>query len=895
MSVTKLPGINKIRVRAIMALPTGTGCVEMNLHTPYLRRTMALRQNRRRRSSASEVFADRVPESEALITALASHHRSMVDNGIDGEVYKNILTFFGIGGIGKSELSLRLEQWTTTGLQEPHDWGVNPFQGSVLTARWNLKDSRGNIEVLRYLTSVRGALGKLKPSWPAFDLAFAAYHSSVRPGEPLPQFGSTGGTFESGLMATLSDLAQDLGSLNLAAGFASSLLRQALVQARKEVRRRAAYAKEPELGSLIGKCLAEPSPGNQAPELASELLWLLSRDIDRMNPNERPLVTVFIDHFEYLQVTGRRDGEQTINQFVGALPYFLFVITGRNALDWHRSERGDLTYSGPIVFPNLISGLGRDPRQHLVGTLSPTDTLELLRRRRDNEKLNIGDEVLTQLVETTGGWPVHIDAVLTLAHELLNQDDRPLTLNDIGGSFETVVRRLLDDLAPEEKRVLQACCLLPFFDAELAAAVGHVDVGSVERFTLRTLVAVDLSSSYPFRIHDQVRAAVRAAGSRVDGGWAPADWSAAAMRGLAEAQRRHDAATAADADAATMSAVALALNIAAEHSLWADWLAEAVRRAPSITGLKPLIPSADTVGLHKNVRAAACLIEALSSPPGEKVLQLLDEIFASDSPFAASGGLWKAYRLRSWGRIDDSLNTFESLLHRFPEKSSLYNRQANVTLSMGRRFIDAQSTYQLLTPAQRTANEDADRRIHGEYSVELLERYRARILRAREKESRRFALELEADGMVLRARMEPVPPSELEAISNLCSSIGHLPGLRAVLRVRGFHYLRKPDKFQEVLEQLDLYSSTLHPIQRAGRAELLALHALATGDATSLRTAYAAGQSLPFRQRTWISTEILLEHLGMPLPEVQTQWLEPYPVVKDRWLAVMNDIVSRCD
>lgn len=725
---------------------------------------MTLRQHPRPNSSAVEVFADRVPESEALVTALAFQHGSIVENKIDGEVFSNILTFFGIGGIGKSELSLRLERWTTTGLEEPHDWGINPFQGRVLTARWNLKDSRGSVDVLRLLVSVRDALGKSKPSWPAFDLAFAAYYSSVRPGESLPQIGTGGGAFESGLLATLNDLAQDLGSLNLVAGLASSVLRRALIHARKEVKRRTAYANEPELATLIGRCLAEPSPGHQAPELAESLLWLLSREIDRMDATDRPLVAVFIDHFEYLQVTGRRDGEQTINQFVGALPYFLFVITGRNALDWHRVERGDLSYYGPTAFPKLGSGLDQDPRQHLVGTLSPTDSLDLLHRRRDSGNLNISDGVLSQLAETTGGWPVHIEAVLTLARELLRHSDRPLTLDDIGGSFETVVCRLLDDLAPEEKRVLQACCLLAYFDLELAAAAGNVDVGSVERFTRRTLVTLDSASRYPYRIHDKVRAAVRAAGAQVDGGWAAADWSAAAIRGLAEAKKRHDTATAAASDASTMDGLALALNIASEHSLWQEWMVEAVRKAPSITGLKALIASSETEGLHENIKAAASLIDALSLPPGDKVLDLLDELFAGSTPFASSGGLWKSYRLRSWGRIDESLRTLESLLERFPEKSPLYHRQVTVTLTMGRRFVDAELSSHRLTSAQRLAHEDVNRRIHGEVSRELMDGYNVRVSRAKEKESRRYVLELETDGLVLRSRLETVPLVELEAL-----------------------------------------------------------------------------------------------------------------------------------
>lgn len=113
--------------------------------------------------------------------------------------------------------------------------------------------------------------------------------------------------------------------------------------------------------------------------------------------------------------------------------------------------------------------------------------------------------------------------------------------------------------------------------------------------------------------------------------------------------------------------------------------------------------------------------------------------------------------------------------------------------------------------------------------------------------------------------------------------------------MRGYDCIRQPNKLRHVLDQLDLYSSTVHPSQQAGGAELLALHALATGDEVSLHSAYEAGAALTFRPRTWIPVEVLLEHLGRPLPLVQTQWLEPYPVVRDRWLAIMRDIISRSE
>lgn len=79
--------------------------------------------------SAQGAFTDRVPESEAFGRA-ASGHFGCVHRGETTfrDPYRNVLVFRGIGGIGKTELSGRLERWASGRLQpgERAGWGPPP-------------------------------------------------------------------------------------------------------------------------------------------------------------------------------------------------------------------------------------------------------------------------------------------------------------------------------------------------------------------------------------------------------------------------------------------------------------------------------------------------------------------------------------------------------------------------------------------------------------------------------------------------------------------------------------------------------------------------------------------------------------------------------------------------
>ena len=67
--------------------------------------------NRSAESHAADLFTDREPESQVLKHTLAAHRRRLDDTGADTDAHHNVLVYYGVGGIGKSTLSERLEAW----------------------------------------------------------------------------------------------------------------------------------------------------------------------------------------------------------------------------------------------------------------------------------------------------------------------------------------------------------------------------------------------------------------------------------------------------------------------------------------------------------------------------------------------------------------------------------------------------------------------------------------------------------------------------------------------------------------------------------------------------------------------------------------------------------------
>jgi hypothetical protein len=131
--------------------------------------------------SAQQIFTNRVSEIAAFdgsLNALAAHLDSaQLSPVMDRRMARrNILVYYGVGGIGKTTLSAELERRF-----------LREDRKSRAAVRVDFAESASR-EVESYVLRLRAGMGHLARRWPAFDLALGVYWERAHPGRPLEEF-----------------------------------------------------------------------------------------------------------------------------------------------------------------------------------------------------------------------------------------------------------------------------------------------------------------------------------------------------------------------------------------------------------------------------------------------------------------------------------------------------------------------------------------------------------------------------------------------------------------------------------------------------------------------------------------------------------------------------------
>jgi hypothetical protein len=649
---------------------------------------------------AGELFTDRESESEAFKAALAGFRRQIDCDDEVGVARHNILTFYGLGGIGKTALSERLETWVNRDLPPENGWGPPPATNVNATARIDLHGSAGQMDVLAALLALRAGVAKLRPRWPVFDLAFAAYWSALRPGEPLPRYRG-GKEMTDSVVGTLGDVLGDLGSLadlsgvGTGSGLAVRGVRKLVGELRRRGDLRLAIDAFVGFEDFLMRCADEPSPTEPQPALACEIAGTLSWELSRLTPC--PLVVVFIDTTERLSLDPRRVSEGHLNSMIYQMPNVLFLLTGRDMLDWWDETRVEFPQRGPWTWPGLVPGTEVEPRQHLVGNLSPGDTKTVILRGRRQLDLPLSDQVVDELAKASGGLPQYLELARQVAISIKDAaDGRQIEVADVTGSLGSLVMRILDDIPADEQRAVRAACLFRIFDIELMAAAADVDYGCAERAVLRPMIHRYDGERFSYRMHDAVRDAVRRADHQVAGGWSERDWQLASARAATAARRLHDDAKEREDIRGVLDAIGIAIGLVCDQetllepsasAAYADWLTRAVVYSPSIQALGSRVPgiSRTEYGGHVLGFIAAKSIDT----PMDDRLRLLRATFDSDHPLRLPAGRHLGYTLKLQRHWDDALAVFDEVVSLAPTQLNIAQRPQ--VLSLARRFADARS------------------------------------------------------------------------------------------------------------------------------------------------------------------------------------------------------------
>ncbi|MER5948076.1 hypothetical protein ABT127_18660 [Streptomyces sp. NPDC001904] len=539
--------------------------------------------------TATDLFTDRVPEHAAFAAALRHQHGDVVCGAarLGRRRRNNVLTYFGMGGIGKTSLSRRLERWARGELEDPGDWGAPPvLDRPVRTLRVDFHGSR-TVDAVSVVLALRAACAARGRKFPAFDVGLAAWWSQARPGVALPDVRAVSGfDVRQQMVDTLGDVIEDAGGQF---GVGPFTVRGALrimeaVRSRR-LRGRALRDCRP-LAMLVQEAAHDPSPG-----VAASLAGLLSWDLENLGGDRRPLVVGFADAFEYVQ-GGDRVQEGLFQRIVHLTPAVLWVVTTRDRLNWDSTdEEGLLPAAGPHTWPGLCADADDDPRQHLVGNLSGQDVERFLSRASGSAgNPDLPADVITRIRDGAHGLPLYLDLSLTMAR---SRATAPLQAATFGGPLPQLVTSVFARIPAELRELARTASLVPRFNPELLAEASGSFLGAAERLCRQTLVTQDDHPLFPYRLHDAVRAAVGGESTAARGAWAPADRAERAAQLLEALHRRSNALLRQGSEADQLDVLELAATLCHAHGLTATWLSTALARLPGFALSAQRLPPPD--------------------------------------------------------------------------------------------------------------------------------------------------------------------------------------------------------------------------------------------------------------------------------------------------------------
>ncbi|MGW0694961.1 ATP/GTP-binding protein [Streptomyces sp. NPDC002738] len=537
--------------------------------------------------AAEDVFADRIPEWEVVRRSLLAHAESLRSPGFSVADFtrprRNVVVFYGVGGIGKSTLSRQLERHLADGEGGgTPQWSEVPGGlGRLLPVRVDFARQAGT-DFETVVLAIRLAIASLGPPMLAFDLAFRRYWEANHPGLPLAEYLRTSGplarftaamALPDQMQSVLADVAQSL----LLPGTVGGLVGQGLSSLVGALRERR-HSQQALAGCARLADLLEADP-NQ--ETLSYYAHLLAWDLAQL-PAERALVPVVLfDTFEEVGDRTHRDLERLLQRLVWLMPNALFVITGRDRLQWGDTRyEGQLDWVGPGAWPLLTSGAVEDPRQHRVGYLSARDCDQYLSRRltRRAEPLMPAD-TRRMITARSHGLPLYLDLAVMRFLDLFQATGRRPRPEEFNYDFPALVARTFRDLSPEEARVVRAVSLFDSFSIDLAtAAAGLMQDAAALRVVERPFIESAPDSPWPYHLHELVREAVRDADDACDDRWSEADWQRAAQRALVALGRELPDTSGPQQRQRLVACLRQGLRLVRDFGLEPDWLIEAAFR-----------------------------------------------------------------------------------------------------------------------------------------------------------------------------------------------------------------------------------------------------------------------------------------------------------------------------
>ncbi|MFF8591344.1 ATP/GTP-binding protein [Streptomyces sp. NPDC015220] len=568
-----------------------------------------------REVKAVDYFADRLDEWQSVARSLSHLVQATRQQGFDVQDLeaprRNVLTFYGVGGIGKTTLSRCVADHLGRGLSQQGHWPRLDEQiGPVVPVRIDLaRDSGTDFESL--VLAIRLAAAEIGRPMPTFDLALQRYWEHNHPGETLDEYvlrrrrlsGLPGArNLSEQMQSALGDVAQAMTLPGTVGSVVGQGLRAVVRALRERQHRVRALAECRRFADLL-----EAVPDQDA---LSYYPHLLAWDLANVPARQRATLVVLLDTFEDVGDRVHRDLERLVQRVVWLMPGTLFVVTGRNRLQWDDPRlEGQLDWAGEECWPQLTGGAVLEPRQHTVGYLSAGDCETYLARRLTRDGRPMMDDATRHLVTANShGLPLYLDLAVMRFLDLYRRRGSVPAADQFNLDFPALVARTFRDLSPQTRRVLRSVSLLETFSVSLASSVAGLDHDApAQDLVDRPFVDQDVDAPWPYRLHPLVRDVVREMDSTSDDRWTSADWQRAARRAF-DALGREDLSQ----RGRLVSALRQGLSLSHRFGLPLGWLEDAAFRYVDDFVWEPIEPPTGSPG-DGSVTPAQALAAALSA------------------------------------------------------------------------------------------------------------------------------------------------------------------------------------------------------------------------------------------------------------------------------------------
>lgn len=334
----------------------------------------------------------------------------------------DVIMYYGVGGIGKTSLQNHLQE------------ELLEHESDALYTQIDFKDTALHSPARALLELVREITYKERVQFPHFEIAYSIYFYKRNPDitfneKKLP--------FEKelGIIANIVDSLDGMGIAGVVSGIVGKIYDS---------------KKNWNLDKDVKSSLKDLEKAT-VQEIEERLVAFFAFDLEKaIQKLQIPSAVIFLDTFEALW-TGISNKaiihtkDSWVRDLIGSLPNVLFVICGREYLEWEKYE----------------SDWKRIIQYHQIYNLENKDAQSFL-THCGVEEATIRDK----MIASSGGYPYHLDLSVDTYFEMKNRGET-LEPSRFGSNHREILDRFLEYLSDQEIETLKITSIARFYNQEV--------------------------------------------------------------------------------------------------------------------------------------------------------------------------------------------------------------------------------------------------------------------------------------------------------------------------------------------------------------------------------------------------------------------------------------------